>query len=125
MLQGVGVGVIVNLFVGDVSAVLTALPTLLLDQKYSRDFEREADQYAIAMMHANALPLAPMADLFVKMGGTAARDDATTGSDADAPAAPDTRSKKATPRRNASAGFFSSHPSDEERIALLRAADLK
>lgn len=111
MLQGVGVGVIVNLFVGDVATVLTALPTLLLDQKYSRDFEREADQYAIAMMHVNALPLTPMADLFVKMG--------------DASASPDANQRKLPPQRSATSGFFSSHPSDTERIAVLRAADVR
>ncbi len=68
LLQALGVGVVVNLWIGDVSSVLAAVPALLLDQKYSRDFEREADQYAIDMMQANGLPLTPMAELFAKMG---------------------------------------------------------
>ena len=125
MLQGLGVGVIVNLFVGDVSAVLTAVPTLLLDQKYSRDFEREADQYAITMMQQNALPLAPMADLFVKMGGSAAQDGTEDGSAADAPAGKDLPRKKGARKDDTKSAFFSSHPSDAERIARLRAADVK
>ena len=121
MVQGLGVGVIVNLFVGDVSAVLTAVPTLLLDQKYSRDFEREADQYAIAMLHANSIPLAPMADLFVKLGSSAGRGDAS----AEATATPPASSKKSPRAADATADFFSSHPSDAERIAALRAADVQ
>ncbi len=125
MLQGVGVGVVVNLFVGDVSTVLTALPTLLLDQKYSRDFEREADQYAIAMMRLNALPLAPMADLFVKMGGSAARADAAADRTGEPPESPDASGKKAPTQRSVTSGFFSSHPSDAERIAALRTADAR
>ncbi|MGZ5780376.1 MAG: M48 family metallopeptidase, partial [Burkholderiaceae bacterium] len=40
LLQALGVGVVLNLFVGDVSSALAALPTFMLDQKYSRDFER-------------------------------------------------------------------------------------
>lgn len=113
MVQGAGVAMFVNLMIGDVSSVVAALPTVLLDQKYARDFEREADTYAIALLQANAIPLTPLADLFVRMGGSAAHDpgDAHKG----ARASPDTTS--------ASGGFFSSHPSDAERIARLRAAD--
>src|ERR1019366_6498522 len=59
LLQALGVGVVLNLWIGDVSSALAAMPTFLLDQKYSRDFEREADQYAIDMMHVNNVPLAP------------------------------------------------------------------
>lgn len=68
LLQAMGVGVVVNFLIGDVSSVLAGVPSFLLDQKYSRDFERESDQYAIAMMRANRMPLSPMADLFEKMG---------------------------------------------------------
>lgn len=110
LLQALGVGVLVNLAVGDVSSVLTAAPTILLDQKYSRDFEREADLYAIDMMHANHVPLAPMAALFEKM------------QDGDA-----ARAKQADGSREGEGGegydYLSSHPSDAERIARLRSAD--
>ena len=98
---------------GDIPAVLTALPTLLLDQSYSRDFEREADEYAITMMQANALPLTPMAELFVRMGRS------------ETPAPPPSDGKGADRTAPASSEFFSSHPSDAERIARLRAADRK
>jgi len=132
MLQALGVGAVINLLVGDVSSVLAAAPTFLLDQKYSRDFEREADRYAIEMMRANRLPLAPMADLFEKMALAHAHDDGEEGADSsaaeewedeDGGAAPQQPPSKGKARRNRSMEYLSSHPSDEERIARLRASD--
>jgi Zn-dependent protease with chaperone function len=105
LMQALGVGVVVNLFIGDVSTVLAAAPALLLHQNYSRGFEREADEYAIEMMQANGVPLSPMADLFEQMRNAPAQN-------------------RAGPRPEANhSGYFSSHPSDDERIAKLRAAD--
>lgn len=106
LMQAIGVGVMINLFIGDVSSALAAVPTLLLDQKYSRDFEREADQYAIDMMQANGIPLSPMAELFRKM-----KIDAEDHEDGEG----DEGSELLD--------YFSSHPSDDERIARLKAAD--
>lgn len=152
LLQTLGVGVVLNLFIGDVSSILAAVPTFLLDQKYSRDFEREADQYAIDMLHANRVPLSPLAALFEKMrdadghedepaadgkkseqhadrAGTAPDDSAEDEDEDDdepeaAPTAPGAPGKGKA-KREARTEFFSSHPSDRERIARLRAADGK
>jgi Zn-dependent protease with chaperone function len=112
-----------------VSSALAALPTFMLDQKYSRDFEREADQYAIDMMHANNIPLAPMADLFERMQD--AQADAAVASkkqndEQDDEDDDDDSSKKSSDGKVKFAPppeYFSSHPSDTERIAKLRAAD--
>jgi Zn-dependent protease with chaperone function len=141
LLQALGVGVVANIFIGDVSSALATVPTFLLDQKYSRDFEREADQYAIDMMHANSLPLAPMAQLFEKMhvahtagygneqskdseghaaGGTT-RDDQDDEEDDETPK----NGPKGKARHDTPINYLSSHPSDEERIARLSAADKK
>jgi Zn-dependent protease with chaperone function len=136
LLQTLGVGVVLNLFVGDVSSALAALPTFVLDQKYSRDFEREADQYAIDMLHANQIALAPMADLFEKMhdahaddasadkktskGQPVSLDDEDDDEDASPNKKPNEKGKFMPPPE-----YFSSHPSDAERIAKLRAADLQ
>lgn len=131
LLQALGVGVVINLFVGDVSSALAAVPTFLLDQKYSRDFEREADRYAIDMMQASALPLSPMAALFEKMHALHDEED-------DAAEKTQPKSAKNDKRKRANGGsrdeeedddapldYLSSHPSDAERIAKLRAADAK
>jgi len=111
LMQAAGVGIAVNLIVGDVSTVLAMAPAFLLDQKYSRDFEREADQYAIDMMRANGIPMSPLADLFEKMGKE-------RGSDAEEDHAP-----RQDSRRQEILDYFSSHPSDAERVGKLRAAD--
>jgi Zn-dependent protease with chaperone function len=131
LMQALGVGVLVNVWVGDASSVVTAVPTVLLDQKYSRDFEREADQYAIDMMHANGMPLEPMAALFEKMAKLHAGKD-------DAGAHRHEHEQRDAQRREGKQGgngeeddeedaepldYFSSHPSDAERVARLRKAD--
>lgn len=106
LLQATGVGVMVHLLLGDVSSVLAVAPTVLLHQKYSRDFEREADRYAIAMMRANGLPLQPMAALFERLGTRAEEG----------------RQEQAHSRSRV-LDYLSSHPGDEERIKALRRAD--
>jgi Zn-dependent protease with chaperone function len=151
LMQALGVGVVLHLWVGDVSSALVAVPGFFLNQKYSRDFEREADQYAINMMRANGMPLSPLADLFEKMSAAhtdvpvdAAGEDGASDSnghaadipgntprgDADEAAEANRRQEetsRASPKgdaRKAPPEYFSSHPSDAERIARLRAADL-
>ena len=49
---------------GDFSAVAAGLPALLMNLRYSRDMETEADGYAIARLNHNGIPTAPLADLF-------------------------------------------------------------
>jgi Zn-dependent protease with chaperone function len=137
LLQAVGAGAALHLLVGDVSTMLAALPTFLIDQKYSRDFEREADRYAIDMMRENGLPLTPLADLFVRMGqeqkdkdaDKAAEQMAQAGDEQDEDEDDDEEEPRVAPapgklpRRPTLRDYFSSHPSDDERIARLRAAD--
>jgi Zn-dependent protease with chaperone function len=133
ILQALGLGVMLNLWAGDVSSALSATPAILLTQSYSRDFEREADQYAIDMMRANARPLEPMAVLFETIAGLRAGgdeddgDDDEPGADAAGGAAPDeaqAQSDVGAPEGQEEVlDFFSSHPSDAERIARFRAAD--
>lgn len=114
VLQAIGVGLVLNLWVGDVSSALAAAPAILLNQKHSRDFEREADQYAIDMMQANGVPLEPMAAMFQRMNQAeqqrSARRRGGRGPADDGEAPPD---------------YLSSHPSDAERIKKLRDADMR
>ena len=41
---------------GDVSALAASASSALLDAKYSRDFERDADEFAIALLDDNQIP---------------------------------------------------------------------
>jgi Zn-dependent protease with chaperone function len=46
----------VTWLIGDVSALAAAAPTALLQAKYSRDLEREADSYALVALRVNGVP---------------------------------------------------------------------
>jgi Zn-dependent protease with chaperone function len=98
------VGAVATLLAGDASGIATALPATLADLSYSRDMEREADDYAIERLHEAGLPLAPLADLLEKM--EAAHEERT-------------RSRGAGVRLE---GYLSTHPDTAERARKLRSA---
>lgn len=124
MMQALGAGLLINLWIGDVSSALAILPTVLLERKYSRDFEREADQYAIDMMRGNHMPLEPMAVLFEKMHAvsTAVEPPRRKEEDDESERRNDGQGKPRPDKRNM-LEYFSTHPTDQERIAKLRAGD--
>jgi Zn-dependent protease with chaperone function len=99
LLESSATALIIASLTGDVasaSALAAAAPALLLQNKYSRDNEREADRYAIDMMHkANHNP-GHLAAILVRMS---TRDS----------------------RRGALPTFLASHPPTAEREALARA----
>ena len=94
IIQGSVVGFATMVLFGDVSSVVAAIPTTLLDLKYSRDAEREADDYAIAMMKVNGIGLEGLRLTFEKLG-------------------------KKSPGMNS---YLSSHPSTAERIERINKA---
>ena len=58
-IQSSSIGFFVSMLTGDLSAVssvLTAIPIVLTTLSYSRDFEREADQHALAFLDAHNIP---------------------------------------------------------------------
>ncbi|MFA9216396.1 MAG: M48 family metallopeptidase [Sphingomonadaceae bacterium] len=103
IIQSSAIAASTSLLFGDVSSVLTNLPALALDLKYSRDAERDADDYAIAMLNQNGIPLRHLAEAFGKLrqAELLTRPDAVPG-----PADP----------------YLSTHPGSVERIARIRAA---
>jgi Zn-dependent protease with chaperone function len=106
-------------WLGDYGNTLLNLgASALFSQKYSRDFEREADHYAIKMMEQNKISPAALADLFVIMEQYG-KDEAAK-----------TAKKSETSQAKESSDFnlhqisdlLQSHPPTPERIATLRAA---
>lgn len=93
VIQGSMVAAGASVVLGDVSTIVAGLPPLLLDLKYARDAEREADDYALAMLRANGIDADHLAEVFVRLGKL------------DAGMAP----------------YLSSHPASAERIARIRA----
>jgi Zn-dependent protease with chaperone function len=86
------------LVTGDLSSTsgfVATLPTLLAESHYSRDFEREADDHALAYLFANDIDPGRFADLLDRL-------ERADGGDAPVVA------------------FLSSHPSTQERIERLR-----
>ncbi|MEQ1774287.1 MAG: M48 family metallopeptidase, partial [Burkholderiales bacterium] len=55
MIQGSIVAFVVSWYMGDVSSAAAGLPTLLLQARYSRNHEREADEFGAAMLKANGI----------------------------------------------------------------------
>ena len=96
MIQGSFVGFFVAWFAGDVSSIIAAAPAALLEAKYSRDLEAEADAYAAGLLRDNGISprcLGDMLDRLEKASGN------SSGSDLGA--------------------YLSSHPATEGRRALL------
>lgn len=96
LIQASVVGLVVALWLGDVSAIGTGLPAAMLEAKYSRDFEREADAFAAEVLRANGLDTRPLADLLDRL-------EASHGGG----------------KGDASSGYLASHPASEERRRAL------
>jgi Zn-dependent protease with chaperone function len=91
LIETSAVGVVTTVLFGDVSSVVANIPTIMVDMKYSRDAEREADDYAVAMLKANGIPVEKLATVFEKL-------EAVAGSPPP---------------------YLSSHPVSSERIARI------
>jgi Zn-dependent protease with chaperone function len=90
------VPIIITLMSGDLvnsSQVAASLPVVILEQGYSRDFEREADIFAKNTLTGMNLSTAPVADLFAKI---------------------DQEHGDSLP------GFLSTHPGHKERVKFFR-----
>lgn len=113
LVQTTLLGAATSVAFGDFSTLLASLPALLGQLGYSRDLERDADDEAIAVLRAQGISPAVMADLFELL---------QRGDDARAASAPGAARPRASERDSALGIAFSSHPADAERIARFKAA---
>ena len=60
LLQSAGFGALTRLLWGDFAGSATSLPIALGVLAYSRDFEREADDFAVGFLRANRMSLEPL-----------------------------------------------------------------
>lgn len=65
--QGTLVGLLAAWFLGDVSSVVAAAPAALLEAKYSRDAEREADLFAERLLQANGISPRCLGDILLRL----------------------------------------------------------
>jgi Zn-dependent protease with chaperone function len=111
--QALGTAAFASLVWGDFSTVAANVPVILGVLRYGREFEEEADRFAIDFLARSGISPRPLHDFFVALTKEEppARDDAGT--------------RAQGTRRRASAeppDFLSSHPNHRARIERLRAA---
>lgn len=100
MLQASVVGLVMVWYVGDVSNVLATAPAALLQTRYSRDFERRADDYASRVLALNGINPAHFADMLQRLEQAPGSARAARGAEW--------------------ADYLSTHPATDERIRALR-----
>lgn len=103
LIQGSIVGFVVGWYLGDVSNVAAGLPTMLLQSRYSRDHEREADAYAAAMLKANGISSRRLADILQRMEQAQTSKECGDGSE----------------QSDVFGTYMASHPATSERIKAL------
>lgn len=62
-----GIGIVVGGITGDIDSMVSAMPTIFLQLRYSRDFELEADEYAHQSLTQHNIPLHHFADILIKL----------------------------------------------------------
>ncbi|NMG30149.1 M48 family metallopeptidase [Aromatoleum evansii] len=96
-LQASFLGLLSTLVVGDISSVssaVTALPLMLTQMGYSRDFEREADRHAVDTLRSHGINPQRLVDILQRVD-------------------PDADEKR---------GYLSTHPPTPERVRLILSA---
>lgn len=111
VIQGSLMSAAVVLIVGDVSSVssmVTALPVMLTELGYSRDFEREADAHAVTTLQRHGIGVEPFAAVLARLEGQRHCRDGTH----DCPAPGDDSRWQS---------YLSTHPPTAERLRWMRA----
>lgn len=78
VLQNSVTGLMIVLITGDIgtaSSLAAALPTMLVQTKFSRDFETEADDFAITLLAQNGIPASYLGDILHRMADKAGEND--------------------------------------------------
>ena len=109
VLQNSASSLVIVLITGDVlsiSSLSATLPTFLIDASYSRDFEREADDDAVAFLDRRGIPRKSYADMLARLQKSQDRREREPG-------------KKAREEGTSPADWFSTHPDTEERVRRI------
>jgi Zn-dependent protease with chaperone function len=103
LLQNSATALVIALVTGDITSATSfsaGLPTALIDAKYSRDFETEADDTAVAYLHRHNIPAHYYADMLRRLEAAHAKKAGEAGKGG----------------KSSVADFFSTHPVTRERI---------
>ena len=121
LIQSSIVAFVVTFYIGDVSSVAAGLPTLLLQARYSRGHEREADQFGAAMLKANGLSPRRLADMLAKLESSHREKGGKTGKQTPREKGGEPDSTQAA-ERSGVGDYLASHPATRERIDALNSA---
>lgn len=94
LLRSSALGAFLTFYVGDISTLLAAAPAAVLQARYSKEFEQQADDYGAALLLHNGMSPGLLADAL-------------------------TRLAQMQPALS-KGGYLASHPSTDERIRRLR-----
>ncbi len=120
-LQGVLSGLILAAITGDVSSLGSGLPAALMQMRYSREHEIEADDYSLSALQKACLPPKAFADILQRLQ-TQALGDVKQNSQSEV--TKKSQAKKPLPKKNDDAiiEMLSSHPDTQSRIKPFLAA---
>lgn len=107
VLQNSAIVVVVTLVTGDVSSATAlggAVPAFLLQSRFSREFEAEADAHAIELMHRAGLPASHLAAMLEKLEASHRHADDE-------------------PDEGGVLDYIGSHPPTRDRVKTIRGAD--
>ena len=116
LIQSSVVAFVVAWYLGDVSSIAAGLPTLLLQARYSRGHELEADRYGAVLLKANGISPARLADMLQALETDRERRKAEQAGKTGTPA----QAKDSTSSHRVSTGYLDSHPDTAERTQRLR-----
>ncbi|MFA6120688.1 MAG: M48 family metallopeptidase [Sideroxydans sp.] len=102
VLQSSAVGLVMTWYMGDVSSLLATVPAVILQASYSRDMERESDEYAERTLQLNGLSPCLLATALEKLE-----------------AAHLSRNEKTRSTQDEAMDYLSSHPATPERIQQM------
>ena len=109
---------------GDVNSVelLLAIPSVVMNSAYSRDFEREADRYALEKLIANEIPIDSFAQIMTAFEEVAQRQRVTEIDDEFLRESSEVAAKTSADEddlEDTLLSYFMTHPQTSERIALV------
>jgi predicted Zn-dependent protease len=99
LFQNSTVALVVTWLLGDISMLAAAAPTALLQARYSRDLEREADRYASEVLDLNGIPRRHFVRILERLEAAAREQGASED--------------------GSLLGYLSSHPVTRERIEAV------
>lgn len=141
LVQSTAVAAVLAWWIGDFSSVIAAAPAALMQARFSRELEADADHYAAARLKAHAISPVRLAEMLEKLQAQQAQQarlrarkaeqksdepSASAGKEApqDAPQEPQQEASKPADEGSDDAQalmqYLASHPATQERIRVLR-----